>query len=42
LHCKRGARRDIQDLYESDASGMLDEDLLEQVHHAIHQPGETA
>lgn len=33
---KRVARRDIQRLYESDARGMLDEDLLERVHYAIH------
>jgi hypothetical protein len=33
---KRVSRRDIQRLYESDARGMLDEELLEQVHHAIH------
>lgn len=33
---KRVARRDIQRLYESDARGMLDEDLLDKVHYAIH------
>lgn len=33
---KRVSRRDIQRLYESDAQGLLDEDLLDQVHYAIH------
>ncbi len=33
---KRVSRRDIQRLYESDAQGMLDEDLLDKVHYAIH------
>ncbi len=33
---KRVSRRDIQHLYESDARGMLDEELLDQVHYAIH------
>jgi hypothetical protein len=33
---KRVSRRDIQRLYESDAQGMLDEDLIDQVHYAIH------
>ena len=33
---KRVSRRDIQRLYESDAQGMLDEDLLDKVHFAIH------
>lgn len=33
---ERVSRRDIQRLYESDAQGMLDEDLLDQVHFAIH------
>ncbi len=33
---KRVSRRDIQRLYESDARGMLDEDLLDQVFYAIH------
>jgi len=33
---KRVSRRDIQRLYESDARGMLDEDLLDQVHYAIY------
>lgn len=33
---KRVSRRDIQRLYESDAQGMLDEDLLDQIHYAIH------
>jgi len=32
---KRVARRDIQRLYESDARGMLDQELLDQVHHTI-------
>lgn len=32
----RVSRRDIQRLYESDARGMLDEDLLDRVHYAIH------
>lgn len=33
---KRVSRRDIQRLYESDAQGMLDEDLLDKIHYAIH------
>jgi hypothetical protein len=33
---KRVPRRDIQRLYESDAQGMLDEELLDSVHYAIH------
>ena len=33
---KRVSRRDIQRLYESDAQGRLDEELLEQIHYAIH------
>ncbi len=33
---KRVSRRDIQRLYESDARGMLDEELLNEVHYAIH------
>ncbi len=33
---KRVSRRDIQRLYESDAQGVLDEELLDQVHFAIH------
>ena len=33
---KRVSRRDIQRLYESDAQGMLDEDLLNEVHYAIY------
>ncbi len=33
---KRVSRRDIQRLYESDARGMLDEELLDKVHFAIH------
>lgn len=33
---ERVSRRDIQRLYESDAKGMLDEDLLERVHYAIY------
>lgn len=33
---KRVSRRDIQRLYESDAKGLLDEELLDQVHYAIH------
>jgi hypothetical protein len=33
---ERVSRRDIQRLYESDARGMLDEELLDQVHYAIH------
>lgn len=32
----RVSRRDIQRLYESDAKGMLDETLLDQVHFSIH------
>jgi hypothetical protein len=32
---KRVSRRDIQRLYESDAQGMPDEDLLDQIHYAI-------
>ena len=33
---KRVSRRDIQRLYESDAQGMLDEALLDQIHFAIY------
>ena len=33
---KRVSRTDIQRLYESDARGMLDEDLLDKVHFAVH------
>ncbi len=33
---KRVARRDIQRLYDSDARGMLDEDLLNEVHFGIY------
>ena len=33
---KRVARRDIQRLYESDRRGLLDEELLDAVHYAIH------
>jgi RNase P subunit RPR2 len=33
---KRVSRRDIQRLYESDAQGLLDEDLLNEVHYAIY------
>ena len=33
---KRVPRRDIQRLYESDAQGLLDEALLDQVHFAIY------
>jgi hypothetical protein len=33
---KRVSRQDIQRLYESDARGALDEDLLDRVHYAIH------
>lgn len=33
---KRVSRRDIQCLYESDAKGLLDTDLLDQIHFAIH------
>ncbi len=33
---KRVSRRDIQRLYESDARGMLDQELLDEVHYAIH------
>ena len=33
---RRVSRRDIQRLYESDANGMLDEELLDKVHYAIH------
>ena len=33
---KRVSRRAIQRLYESDVHGMLDEELLDQVHYAIH------
>jgi len=32
---ERVSRRDIQRLYESDAQGLLDEELLDQVHYAI-------
>ncbi len=33
---ERVPRRDIQRLYASDAQGLLDEDLLDQVHFAFH------
>ncbi len=33
---KRVSRRDIQRLYESDAQGLLDETLLDQIHYAIY------
>lgn len=33
---RRVSRRDIQRLYESDARGMLDEDLLDDSHFVIH------
>lgn len=33
---ERVSRKDIRRLYESDAKGMLDEELLEQVHYAMH------
>ena len=33
---RRVSRRDIQRLYESDARGMRDEELLDQVHYAIY------
>ena len=33
---RRVSRRDIQRLYESDAQGMLDEELLDEVHYAIY------
>jgi RNase P subunit RPR2 len=33
---ERVSRRDIQRLYESDAQGLLNEDLLEEVHFAIY------
>lgn len=33
---KRVSRRDIQRLYESDARGMLDEELLDKIHFAIY------
>jgi len=33
---KRVARRDIQRLYESDERGLLDDELLDSVHYAIH------
>ena len=33
---KRVSRRDIQRLYESDANGLRDEDLLNEVHYAIY------
>lgn len=33
---QRVSRRDIQRLYESDAKGLLDEELLDKVHYAIH------
>lgn len=33
---KKVSRRDIQRLYESDARGMLDEELLDEVHYAIY------
>jgi hypothetical protein len=32
----RVSRRNIQRLYESDARGLLDEELLEELHYAIH------
>ena len=33
---ERVSRRDIQRLYESDAQGMLDQELLDEVHYAIY------
>ncbi len=33
---KRVSRRDIQRLYESDAKGLRDEDLLNEIHYAIY------
>ncbi|MBN1583527.1 MAG: hypothetical protein JXA89_22650 [Anaerolineae bacterium] len=33
---KRVSRGDIQRLYESDARGMLDEELLDEIHYAIY------
>jgi len=33
---ERVSHRDVQRLYESDAQGMLDEELLDKVHYAIH------
>jgi hypothetical protein len=33
---RRVSRRDIQRLYESDARGLLDEELLDRVHYAIY------
>lgn len=33
---RRVSRQDIRRLYESDASGQLDSELLDQVHYAIH------
>ncbi len=33
---ERVSRRDIQRLYDSDARGLRDEELLERVHHAIY------
>jgi hypothetical protein len=33
---ERVSRRDIQRLYESDAQGMLDTELLDEVHYAIY------
>jgi hypothetical protein len=33
---ERVSRRDIQRLYTSDAQGLLDEELLDQVHYAVH------
>jgi RNase P subunit RPR2 len=33
---ERVSRRDIQRLYQSDAQGMLDRELLDQVHYAIY------
>jgi hypothetical protein len=33
---KKVSRRDIQMLYESDAKGLLDEDLLDDVMYTIH------
>ncbi len=33
---KRVSRRDIRRLYEGDARGLLDTDLLDEIHYAIH------
>lgn len=33
---RRVSRRDIQRLYESDARGLLDEELLDRVHYAFY------